>query len=309
MVLCRDRISELEEVVEATGEVNRHLAVQVETLAAENDSLSCRIRSLTKEIKTLKHSQSVSSVQEERQREEEEKREEGDVQQSQDGISEELGTVKRAAAMNGWLIHKNEITIGTLLGQGTFGKTFKGVWRGGTCAVKQVELGTQDGGFEHFAREASALSAIRHPHVLSLYGAVIEPPQYCWLVTKYHEMGTLHQCIHERGRVRLNKQPYCVRLRILADIASGMASLEQHDPPIVHRDLKPSNVLLDKDYRATVSDMGLARILSPDALVSLTPETGMSFFACCIRTRKLLQKHDKQCRIPFQGATCTWPQR
>ena len=48
----------------------------------------------------------------------------------------------------------------------------------------------------------------------------------------------------------------------------------QHDPPILHRDLKPSNVFLDEGGRAKVADMGLARVLTPSALGSLTGETG-----------------------------------
>jgi serine/threonine protein kinase len=58
------------------------------------------------------------------------------------------------------------------------------------------------------------------------------------------------------------------------DVACGLEALEQHEPPILHRDLKPSNIMIDASGRAKVADMGLSRVLTPEALMELTPETG-----------------------------------
>ena len=64
------------------------------------------------------------------------------------------------------------------------------------------------------------------------------------------------------------------RLKMATDVARGMQALEEHTPQILHRDLKPSNVFIDATGTAKIADFGLARILTPAAMVSLTGETG-----------------------------------
>lgn len=74
------------------------------------------------------------------------------------------------------------------------------------------------------------------------------------------------------------------------DVARGMQALEEHSPPILHRDLKPSNVFIGATGAAKIADFGLARILSPAAVVCLTGETGSYLWmapevirrACCL---------------------------
>ena len=274
----------MQEVIEATGEVNKHLASEVERLNDENFSLKNHIRRLTKHIKETKiqHSQTVEEEEEERtcnDRSRHEKAEPVDEEaetapevNSSKPSAEEWTRLQKLIIDGNVAIDYSDLIEGTLLGEGTYGKTYKGVWRGAECAIKKVEL--REGAVESFTREVQALACIRHPNVLALYGACVQPPESCLLVTEYLSGGSLNDAIHGKGQVRLGRKPLSVRLQILADVASGMTALEQHSPPIVHRDLKPSNVLLDGGLRAKVSDMGLARILDEDALVSLTPETG-----------------------------------
>lgn len=58
-----------------------------------------------------------------------------------------------------------QISLGEQLGQGAFGSTLKGRWRGTEVAVKRVRVSTASE-LGNFVREVDALSRLRHPHVV-----------------------------------------------------------------------------------------------------------------------------------------------
>lgn len=183
------------------------------------------------------------------------------------------GRLAAHAARQGWAVDPSQVALGPVAGEGAFGATHRGVWRGAECAVKVVKPGGASA--EAFARELSALAVVRHPNVVAFYGAVVDPPDRCWLLCEWLPGGTLSRWLHGvPGARRAPDRPFLARLRMALDVAAGMEALEQHDPPILHRDLKPSNVMIDASGRAKVADMGLSRVLTPTAMMELTPETG-----------------------------------
>lgn len=69
--------------------------------------------------------------------------------------------------------------------------------------------------------------------------------------------------------MNLDPLSWPARLNIALDVARGVEylhSMAHHS--FIHRDFKSSNILLDHDFRAKVSDLGL---------VKLAEETGKSF--------------------------------
>jgi len=50
-------------------------------------------------------------------------------------------------------------------------------------------------------------------------------------------------------------------MRIALDCARALEFLHEHAvSPVIHRDFKSNNVLLDQNFRAKVSDFGLAKM-------------------------------------------------
>lgn len=119
------------------------------------------------------------------------------------------------------------------LGRGGQADVCIGKWKGSTVAVKRVRENTQA-----VRREVRALTRVRHPNVVRLYGACMDPPTPC-LVMAYAEGGTLQEAI-DAGRVDSNSE----HLRVLVGIARGMEVVHAHK--LIHLDLKPGVVMSPK---------------------------------------------------------------
>jgi len=56
-----------------------------------------------------------------------------------------------------------------VIGEGSFGTTYRGTWKGGDCAVKCVRIANPDEA-QSFLREVETLALIRHPNIMPFYG-------------------------------------------------------------------------------------------------------------------------------------------
>uniref|UniRef100_A0ACD5TYL2 Uncharacterized protein n=1 Tax=Avena sativa TaxID=4498 RepID=A0ACD5TYL2_AVESA len=110
-----------------------------------------------------------------------------------------------------------------------------------------------------FHAEIEVLTKIRHRSMVKLYG-FCSHSQCKFLVYDLIERGSLESILHEQELVEEVDWPK--RIAIVTDVAQALSYLH-HDceDPIVHRDIKNSNILLDLDYKAYISDFGMARKL------------------------------------------------
>jgi len=107
----------------------------------------------------------------------------------------------------------------------------------------------QPGFLERFKIEAQAIARLDHPHILPVYDSVhIQRMPY--LVMKYVPGGTLTN-VMANGPLEPARAA-----RLLRQIAEALD--HAHAQGIIHRDVKPSNILLAKDGRVFLTDLGSA---------------------------------------------------
>ncbi|MEW6730361.1 MAG: protein kinase [Acidobacteriota bacterium] len=112
-----------------------------------------------------------------------------------------------------------------------------------------------------FQREARALAALSHPHILTIYDFGNEQGIY-FAVTELLNGETL------RSRIVRAILSWQQALQIATAIAEGICAA--HSKGVIHRDLKPENIFLTIDGIVKILDFGLARIESAEQTQNCT---------------------------------------
>ncbi|KAM7469399.1 hypothetical protein LguiA_007582 [Lonicera macranthoides] len=163
------------------------------------------------------------------------------------------------------LLATNNFDDALIIGQGGFGKVYKGVIDDGTVTVAIKRLSpTSKQGAPQFWTEVELLSKFRHSHLVSLIGYCNNCDEMI-LVYEYMARGTLADHLYKLGPNGNNSLTlsWVQRIKICIGAARGLDYLHTgtgiHDR-VIHRDLKSSNILLDDSWAAKVSDFGLSKI-------------------------------------------------
>jgi serine/threonine protein kinase len=175
-------------------------------------------------------------------------------------VPEELGD---------WIHQLPGLELLELIGAGGMGWVYK-AWHSELDQLVAVKilpsLAQQDPSLrERFSREARALAALNHPHVVEFIdsGVVAE---HLYIVMEYVEGQSLRDAIKSGGMSPDEA------ISITRQVCDGL--LCAHDRGVTHRDVKPGNILLDGTGMAKITDFGLARFHDPDAdLYTLTLST------------------------------------
>ncbi|KAL7594773.1 hypothetical protein Lser_V15G29999 [Lactuca serriola] len=143
--------------------------------------------------------------------------------------------------------------------KGGFGKVYKGVLSHSkgqsTVAFKRLDRNYGQGDSE-FLKEILMLSCYTHQNLISLVGFCDEDGEKI-LVYEHASHGSLDR------HLSITTLTWRQRLTICLGAAMGLCYL--HDPKetqqrVIHRDIKSSNILLDEDWNAKLSDLGLSKI-------------------------------------------------
>lgn len=151
-----------------------------------------------------------------------------------------------------WEYNINEINLGNLIGEGSFGSVFEGslISNGKTVAIKMFSDLTHNS-ISSFYSELSIQKDLSHPNINGFIGACMDVNLI--LITEYASEGDLSTYLKN------NNVSWETKLKIVYDIALGMEYLHSRPTPIIHRDLKCQNILLTKDMEAKISDFGLSK--------------------------------------------------
>ncbi|KAG7993564.1 hypothetical protein I3843_01G010100 [Carya illinoinensis] len=155
------------------------------------------------------------------------------------------------------------------IGEGGFGKVYKGTLKNGTKVSVKRSDPRHGQGLEEFQMEIMVLSRIHHRHLVSLIGYCDEHREMI-LVYEFMENGILRDHLYHlddnSGKsTSVSELSWEQRLKICIGAANGLHYL--HTGPaggIIHRDMKPTNILLDKHYVAKVADFGISKSGLPD---------------------------------------------
>ncbi|MEQ9408222.1 MAG: protein kinase [Fuerstiella sp.] len=144
-------------------------------------------------------------------------------------------------------------SIEKLIGQGAFGSVYLG--RKGpeeaAVAIKVLRDASSSNPElrEQFNREADALEEVAHPAIVGFVDRFVTEDGTLALAIEYIPGGTLKERLREPRSHREIAE-------FVAVLAEGLHQL--HLSGVTHRDVKPENILLDKDGRPKLADVGLA---------------------------------------------------
>lgn len=154
----------------------------------------------------------------------------------------------------------DSISIKTKLGAGSFATVYRGVWRGTQVAVKKPFMSSDNpthglldaDAVDLFCREVKLLSKLRHPNVILLMAACMEPENMCMVMELCR--ADLFSVLHDSS-IHLTPKKL---IGFAIDATQALLYMHTHSPALLHRDIKASNMLLSQSGELKIIDFGYA---------------------------------------------------
>jgi tRNA A-37 threonylcarbamoyl transferase component Bud32 len=192
---------------------------------------------------------------------------------AQQAIAPDDPTIRLAAPDSGDSNQPGAYQIVEQIGQGGMATVYRGIHTAlnRDVAIKRLagHLAKDREFRERFHREAQALAALRHLHIVQVFDFGADANGN-YMVMEYIAGGTLRERLDRLNAAR-QLMPLPEVTAMATDIAAALDYA--HTQGVVHRDLKPANVMLTAQNHAVLTDFGLARIAGS----SHQTATGTSF--------------------------------
>ncbi len=146
------------------------------------------------------------------------------------------------------------VRIYGLVGRGATGRVYKGfdTRLNLTVAVKMVRCGSNLKLRRDVLEEARQIARLSHPNLVRVYRCDLVR-DWAYIVMDYISGETLEQRLN-----RLGPQPPEVAAAIMADVFSTLDYLHAQLPTVVHMDVSPVNIMMGRDQRVWLMDMGMS---------------------------------------------------
>ncbi len=180
-----------------------------------------------------------------------------------------------------YIIREVNVKEDKILGEGAYGVVKLGTFYGLLCAVKKLKASMFPPGMKQidqeselilrsFYNECETLSKIRHPNVVQFLGAYQDKHSRLPVIV----MELMHESL-SRLLYRTKTLPLYVEVNISHDVVQALAYLHSFKPPVVHRDLSSNNIMISPEYRAKITDLGVAKVAKGSFLnLDNTPAPG-----------------------------------
>jgi serine/threonine protein kinase len=107
---------------------------------------------------------------------------------------------------------------------------------------------------ERFLREARSAGRLNHPNIVTIYD-VGEQDGVAYIAMELLEGKSLQQILREGPRLSQDRIA-----DLVAQVADGLELAQRSK--ITHRDIKPANIMVSSDWRAKLTDFGVAHVAS-----------------------------------------------
>ena len=131
---------------------------------------------------------------------------------------------------------------------------------------------------QRFYREAQAAARMHHPNIIRAFEAARTPEGQHYFAMEYVEGTTLNSWLK---KAKLIPQREVVKIGVQVAKALDHA----HSQGIVHRDVKPDNIMVTRDGRVKLTDLGLAKQYSDNRLTEIGIAVGTPQYISPEQTR------------------------